>query len=132
MVEDGYSILKKGEPTMTNITPERLAEIASEIVSALYGKPTKRTRGKIDYLKLFQLIEVDDNGKYLSDKLFKHKKTLVEREKDWSEQGKHWKMRIARFDCRILAEDENWLIDNPIEDMTEKQFRKYLEDHNGF
>jgi len=113
----------------TNISPERLAEIANEIVVSFYGKPKKRHRGKVDYLKLFQLIELDENGGYISDKLFKHEKTLIECEKAWTEQGKHWKMRIARFDCDMLYHDEDWLNENPIEDMTEKQFRKYLENH---
>lgn len=110
-------------------TPEELCEIANEIVTALYGKPVKRTRGKVDYLKLFQLIEIDENGKYLSDKLFKHEKNLQACEKAWTEQGKRWKMRIAKFDCDMLAADEDWLTENPIEDMTEKQFRKYVTDH---
>lgn len=114
------------------ISSERLVQIANEIVQAFYGKPTRRTRGKVDYLKLFQLLEIDEDGKYISDKLFKHEKTLEACEKEWTEQGKHWKMRIAKFDCRILYEDENWFIDNPIEDMTKREFDKYIQEHKDY
>lgn len=111
------------------ISPEKLAEIANEIILAFYGKPKKRTRGKVDYLKLFQLIEIDENGKYKSDKLFKHEKNLEACEDEWTKQGKRWKMRIGHFDCQMLSEDENWLTEHPIDDMTEKQFKKYLNAH---
>ena len=110
------------------IEQEKLCKIANEIVLAFYGKPKRRTRGKVDYLKLFQLIEIDENRKYITDKLFKHEKSLEACEREWTKQGKRWKMRIARFDCQMIS-DGDWLKDNPIEDMSEKEFRKYIEDH---
>lgn len=109
-------------------TPD-LKKIAQEVSELFFGKPQRRTRGRIDYLKLFQLIELDENGKCISDKLFKHEKNLQKVEDAWSKQGKRWKMRIVRFDCQTLIEDTEWFKENPIEDMTEKYFRKYIEQH---
>ena len=122
----------------TGLSKERLAQIAQEIVLAVWGRPakTKATRrGKVDYLKLFQLIELESDAKTVKKDgqcpLFKHEKNLEACERKWTEQGKRWKMRICRFDCDILAEEGvKWLKDSDVRDMTDKEFLKYLNEHS--
>lgn len=114
---------------MARHTKEELAEIAKGIVLKIYGQPIKRTRGRIDYLKLYNLMEIGEDGKATKSLLFKHQKNLELTEKLWTEQGKRWKMRIDHYDCDMLYEDEDWLKEAPIEDMTEKEFRKYVKEH---
>lgn len=114
---------------MATHTKEELAEIAKGIVLKLYGQPIKRTRGRIDYLKLYNLMEIGEDGEVTKSLLFKHQKNLELTEKLWTEQGKRWKMRIDHYDCDMLYEDEDWLKEAPIEDMTEKEFHKYVKEH---